>query len=199
MIKSQKAKFTATLTGIASFYATELTQMSLAIYWASLREHGLVVIQDAIQSHIKDPVHGRFMPKPADIIRHIPVNPNRQVVGADTAWEMAMRLNIGDEDATIVAPAAIMEAFPHALWKAGDKIAARMAFKDAYPSALATYGMSYIVSLGNNAAGREPVIMEAVKNNLITSEVALQVLPHLTRENAALEPPGKIPMIGNTS
>ena len=44
--------------------------------------------QAAIHSHIKDPEHGRFMPKPADIIRNLPADPNRQVVGADTTWEI---------------------------------------------------------------------------------------------------------------
>ena len=110
-----------------------------------------------------------------------------------------MRHNIGDEGASRVAPAAILAAFPHALWKAGDKIGARMAFLDAWPTALATYGMGHIVSLGNNVAGREPAIMEAVRRNLITSEIALRLLPHMAMEIAALEPPSKTPLVGGPS
>ena len=57
-------------------------------------------------------------------------------LGVDAAWELAVRARLWDDDATIVIPAAIIQAWPHALWKAGDKVGARMAFKDAYPERL---------------------------------------------------------------
>ena len=50
-----------------------------------------------MRCHIKDPDHGRFMPKPADIIRHLPAD---RIMGADAAWEVAMISRLWDEDAT---------------------------------------------------------------------------------------------------
>ena len=199
MTEAEKAKFIAAVAGIAGFYGTELNKMALKIYWDALREFEVDPVLEAIRSHIKDPENGRFMPKPADIIRNLPADPNRQVVGADAAWEMALRLGIGDEDATVIAPKAILWVFPHTLWEIGDKIAARMAFKEAWPYALEAYGMGYGVSLGNNPAGREPAIMEALKNNLITNETALSLLPHMAEEIAALAPPENAPLIGGPS
>ena len=55
--------------GLAGFYGTELGKTSLAIYWDTLREYEFDAVQEAMRSHVKDPDHGRFMPKPADIIR----------------------------------------------------------------------------------------------------------------------------------
>ena len=95
----QKAKFTSTLVGLAGFYGTELSKTSLAIYWDTLREYEFEAVQEAMRSHIKDPEHGRFMPKPADIIRHLSAD---RVMGADAAWEVAMKSRLWDEDATIV-------------------------------------------------------------------------------------------------
>ena len=74
------------------------------------------------------------MPKPADIIRHLPADRN-PIMGADAAWEVAMKSRLWDEDATIVVPAAVLMAFPFGIWGMGDKVGARMAFKDAYPAA----------------------------------------------------------------
>ena len=72
MTDAEKKKFTAAVAGLAGFYGVELPKMSMAIYWDTLREHEFEALQEAIRCHIKDPEHGRFMPKPADIIRHLP-------------------------------------------------------------------------------------------------------------------------------
>ena len=195
MTEAEEAKFTAAVVGVASFYGTELNKLALAIYWETLREYELEVVHEAMRSHIKDPEHGRWMPKPADIIRHLPTD-HSQIMGADAAWEMAMRLGIGDEEATVVAPQAILQAFPHALWANGDKVAARMAFKDAYPAALEAHGMDCIVSEGHDPDGREPAIMEALRRNLIPNSVAQRLLPHMADEIAALAAPEGTPLIG---
>ena len=194
MTEAEKAKFTAAVVGVASFYGTELSHMSLNIYWDTLREYEIETLLEAIRCHIKDPEHGRFMPKPADIIRHLPAGQST-VMGADAAWEIAMQLGIGNEDATVIAPAAILTAFPHALWRAGDKVAARMAFKDKFPAALVTHGMGYTVSEGCEPEGREPAIMEAVRRKLIPSMVAQRLLPHMAREIAALKASANNPLL----
>lgn len=198
MTESKKTKFTAVLTGIAIFYGTKLNKLSMEIYWNILQEHELEVIQTAIQSHIKDPEYGRFMPRPADIIRNLPAVKN-PVMGADAAWEVAMESRLWDDDLTIVIARAVVMAFPFRIWGMGDKVAARMSFKSAYPSALEKYGDEVTVSLGFHVDSRDSAIMEAVRNNLITNDMALTLLPHMAEEVATVEPPSEIALIEDQS
>ena len=61
-------------------------------------------------------------------------------LGVDAAWELAVRARIWDQGITLVIPSAILQSWPHALWNVGDKVAARLAFKAAYPKYLADLG-----------------------------------------------------------
>ncbi len=185
-----KAKFTAALTGVAIFYGVKLPKMSLNIYWETLREHELETVQEAMQCHIKDPEYGRFMPKPADIIRHLPAD---RIMGTDAAWEVAMIARIWDEDATIVTPMAVFMAFPFAIWRMGDKIGARMAFKDAYPAARAKYGDQVEVSMGFHPAGRAAAVLDAFRTGLIDRQEARLLLPQMTDAEFALGTDGGEP------
>ncbi len=185
-----KAKFTAAVTGVAIFYGVKLPKMSLDIYWETLREHELETVQEAMQCHIKDPEYGRFMPKPADIIRHLPAD---RIMGADAAWEVAMIARIWDEDATIVTPMAVFMAFPFAIWRMGDKIGARMAFKDAYPAARAKYGDQVEVSMGFHPAGRAAAVLDAFRTGLIDRQEARLLLPQMTDAEFALGTDGGEP------
>ena len=190
MTDAEEEKFMAAVVGLAGFYGAELNKMSLNIYLETLREHELETVQEAMQCHVKDPEYGRFMPKPADIIRHLPAY---RIMGADAAWEVAMISRLWDEDATIVAPMAVFMAFPFAIWWMGDKVGARMAFKDAYPAARAKYGDQVEVSMGYHVARRAPAVLDAVRTGLIGSLAARSALPHLTDAEFALEAGGGEP------
>ena len=183
MTGAEKEKFTAAVAGLACFYGVELNKMSLAIYWDTLRGYEIEALQEAMRCHVKDPDHGRFMPKPADIIRHLPAD---RVMGTDAAWEVAMRARLWDEDATIVVPTAVFRAFPFGTWGMGDKVGARMAFKDKYPAALAKYGDMVEVSMGLHKAGRAAAVLDAVRTGQIKKLTARSLLPHLTDAEFAL-------------
>ena len=176
MTETEKTKFTAAVVGLASFYGVELSKMSMVIYWDTLREYGLDALQEAMRCHVKDPNYGRFMPKPADIIRHMPAD---RAMGADAAWEVAMKSRLWDEGETIVVSMAVFRAFPFATWDMGDKVGARMAFKDAWPAALAKYGDRVMVSLGLDVAGRAPAVLDAVRSGQIERQAARLLMPHL--------------------
>ena len=49
MTDAEQEKFTAAVVGLASFYGAELSIMSLAIYWDTLREHELEAVQEAMR------------------------------------------------------------------------------------------------------------------------------------------------------
>ena len=103
-------------------------------------------------------------------------------MGADQAWAIAVEARIWDEQATLVIPTAIMQAWPHSLWNTGDKVAARMAFKSAYQQRLAECGDEIFVSLGYDPNGRRSAIEEAVRNGVITQARAIALLPELDAE-----------------
>ena len=184
-----EAPLTALIAQVSEVVGRTLSIEAIALMAARLEREDRALVNKALM-RCMDECKGRLAL--ADILDRMPSRP----MGADAAWEMAMQLGIGDEDATVVAPQAILQAFPYALWGNGDKIAARMAFKDAFPSAQEAHGMGYIVSEGNDPDGREPAIMEALRCNLIPSRMAQRLLPHLAKGIEALAPSSDQPMLG---
>ena len=184
-----EAPLTALIAQVSEVVGRTLSAEAIALMAARLEREDRAFVTKAL-IRCMDECKGRLAL--ADILDRMPSRPT----GADAAWELAIQLDVGNEDRTVVAPLAILTAFPCGLWNSGDKIAARMAFKDAFPAAQAAHGMDYIVSLGNDPYGREPAIMEAVRRNLITSETALLYLPHMAMEIAALGPPSETPLVG---
>ena len=108
----------------------------------------------------------------ADILDRLPNQP----LGADAAWELAVRSRVWDEEVTVVIPTAVLTSFPRSLWKAGDKVGARMAFKSRYPEHLAACGDEVFVSLGWDPEGRRAAIEEAARNGIITEAKARVLL-----------------------
>ena len=100
-----------------------------------------------------------------------------------------MQARIWDESISVVLPRAIFTAFPLSIWDHGDKIGARMAFKDAYPAALEKYGGETSVSLGDDAEGHAPCVLGALRDGLIGRDRAKGMLPHLSDVIDAIEPP----------
>ena len=98
----------------------------------------------------------------AAVIDRLPGRPQ----GADAAWDTAVRARLWDESISVVLPRAIFTAFPLSIWNHGDKVGARMAFKDAYPAALERHGGAMTVSLGEDAEGHAPCVLEALRNGL---------------------------------
>jgi len=70
-----KANFEALLRGIADICSTTKTivvnRPMLQVYFMTLSEYSYEQVEQAIGKHLKDPKHGSFFPKPADIVRHI--------------------------------------------------------------------------------------------------------------------------------
>ena len=90
-----------------------------------------------------------------------------------------MEACLWDENRTVVVPKAVFAAFPFAIWAAGDKVGARVAFRERYPERLAEHGQAVHVSLGWDATQREPTVREAVESGRLSRAQAQAVLPHL--------------------
>lgn len=135
----------------------------LRIWWASLQNYDLANVSAAFSEYA---MRGKFAPKPADILGILDRLLPDGRPGADEAWAMIPK----DEQSSAVMTEEMAEALGIArpLLDEGDKIAARMAFKEAYArivGANKTAGIKpkWFPSLGADKAGRDLVIAEAVR------------------------------------
>lgn len=104
-----------------------------AMFFRALAAHPLEAVQAALDAHVKDPQRGRWFPKPADLIAQLQgLASDDGRPGAEEAWSMA--LVAADEDATVVWTDEMAQAWGRAqpVFALGDRIGARMAFREAY-------------------------------------------------------------------
>jgi hypothetical protein len=102
--------------------------------------------------------------------------------GADEAWATAILAH--DEANSVVWTAETAAAYWAArnLLDEGDKVGARMAFKQAYEPAVARARVNGVpvkweVTMGHSAAGREPVLLRAAELSRISQAYAASLLP----------------------
>jgi hypothetical protein len=153
-----------------------------ALYFRTLAPFSLEQVRFALEAHLADPQRGRFMPKPADVIAQLQgAAEDDGRPGADEAWAGA--LNAADEDATVVWTAEMAQAWFAAkpVFELGDKVGARMAFRDAYERLVgearkARRPVAWETSLGHDKRQRDAAIREAVHLGRLPN-TELQQLP----------------------
>lgn len=62
-------KFQQGLTGVYSFYDKEINDFALDLWWQAMKHFDLPAIIQAFNRHVVNPEAGKWLPKPADIIR----------------------------------------------------------------------------------------------------------------------------------
>lgn len=135
----------------------------LRIWWASLQAFDISTVSAAFSQYAQ---RGKFAPKPSDILEIIDrMNPDGRP-GADEAWAMIPKDEYTSAVLTDEMASALAVAQP--LLNDGDKIAARMAFKDAYSRIVDSNKLAGILpkwfpSLGMDEGGRASVIADAVR------------------------------------
>lgn len=74
-------KILAELLGkYAEMYGKRLTSGAIELYCEALSSYELCDIKAALATHMRDPKNGRYMPKPADILAHLPPSQCRHTV-----------------------------------------------------------------------------------------------------------------------
>lgn len=149
----------------------------LRIWWASLERYSIENVSTAFSEYAQ---RGKFAPKPADIHEIMDrIRPDGRP-GADEAWAMIPR----DEYTSAVMTTEMAEAIGIAqpLLDEGDQVAARMAFKDAYSRIVDAAKRDgkppeWFPSLGYDNAGREPVLIEAVRLGRLPASQVSGLLP----------------------
>lgn len=175
--------FARVLDAAYSLHSKSLTSDARALFFSALSEYSLADVRKAFSAHIKDPQRGQFPPKPADIISHLigdALNDGRP--DAEEAW--AISRGAVDEDETVVWTQECAAAFAKVehLLLARDDVAARMAFKSAYTRLVEQARAQKIVthwyaSNGRDAARREYVIAQAVRDGKLTLAHAKTIVP----------------------
>lgn len=175
--------FTEVLGAVLDLYGKTISSTSAQIWWEALRPYDLPSVRKALSRHVQDPERGQFAPKPADVIRFLTSGlPVDSRPGADEAWAVA--ITSGDESATVVWTEEIAQAFGIArpILDAGDKVGARMAFREAYERLVLVARdrgspCVWSVSLGSDAQGRAAAIAAAVDAGRLSVEKARAYLP----------------------
>ena len=91
-----------TLVGVYGFYDKELTEFAIRIWADAMAEFDLPEVEKALQRHLKDPDCGRWLPKPADVIRQLRGDADEQ---ARLAWADALEFVRGGGFGLLNGPA----------------------------------------------------------------------------------------------
>lgn len=163
-----------------------------ALFFRALQHLSFDEVRAGFDAHIKDPTRGRFAPMPADIIaasEGVAANDSRP--GAEQAWAMCCRA--ADEYETVVWTSEMAEAFAAAAPCAqeGDRIGARMAFKESYIQLVnearrERRPIQWQVSLGQDPTRRHAALEAAEMQGLLPPGEALKLAPPVAKlENSA--------------
>ena len=66
-----RKRLVQTLVGVHGFYDRELTEFAIRVWSSALEGYDADTIDAAFDAHLRDTDAGRFMPKPADILRKL--------------------------------------------------------------------------------------------------------------------------------
>ena len=153
------------------------------LFFAALRVHDFATVKLAFSAHVKDPVRGRFVPLPADILAQIAGQTEADGrPGVEEAWATAV---LGTDQAeTIVWTAETSAAWAIAkpVFDLGDEVGARMAFKEAYARLVAEARAQqqrpqWSPSVGFDPARRERSLKAAVSAGLLAAPDVAGLLP----------------------
>ena len=174
MKESEKVEFAQVIAGLAAIFRHDVKQDAVIIYWELFKQYDLEEFKQACS---KCMLENRFFPVPADIIQHIPSAQKNNHVGAEEAWAIAEEAM--DEYSTVFITNEILEAkvISQDLYDSGDKVGARMAFKDAYNRIIKTsQPPKWKMSEGYDKSRKQDAIRNALALGRLSEEKAQKYL-----------------------
>jgi hypothetical protein len=149
-----------------------LSPRHVALWFHVLESWPLAVVTKAMMAHMRNPETGRTLPIPSDIVAQIQgaaAMDGRP--GSDEAWAIAQGTE--DESATVVWTDEMAHAWGIArtLVLAGDRVGARMAFREAYDRQVQQarakrIAVRWSASLGHDARRRAEAIEAAAAKGI---------------------------------
>jgi hypothetical protein len=209
MKSTDKPAFALAVAGcLTEIYDKAVSPALLEVWFTALAPYSLADVQAAIAAHVADPEAGRFAPKPADIIGHLPA-PSDDHPGAEEAWGMLIRF-VSDERETGLLTEPMREAWAACgpILELGDEVGARMCFLETYKKALkiarsAGQRANWSITLGTDVERRKTALQAAVAARRISLDYARSLLPapvaSLERLAGLLEHDGPKPEPGQPS
>lgn len=91
MQASDRKRFADVLTDVMAYYGKEVSPFQLDVFWQGLKNHEFDDISRAFTLHAKDPDHGQFTPKLADITRMLEGSTTTQGMRAWAKVDRAIR------------------------------------------------------------------------------------------------------------
>lgn len=88
--KEREVRFSELLSGISEMYGQSPSPAVFEIWFNTLKRFDFESISMAFSIHIQDPDHGKFMPRPADIVRVIEGSAQDSAFRAWTKFEKAL-------------------------------------------------------------------------------------------------------------
>lgn len=177
---------------VSERYGRSLSAMSLAIDFQALADLSMADVRRGLQAHLQHPTDCRFFPMPGQIIGHLAkANANDGRPDEEEAWAVA--LTARNEADTVVWTQETAEAWNTArvVMDLGDKVGARMAFKEAYTRIVglarrARQPVRWVICEGHDAARRADAVRLAVdRGHQVEGADRLLALP----------PPGEVPLL----
>ena len=184
MLLTDKPAFAALIAKTGRFYGKTPTGEEVADWFDLLEGFTLTALARAFGNHLIDPQAGQYLPKPADIIRHLPGHPaDHGHPGPEEAWGLLVRL-VNDEGETGVLTEEMREAWQvcDPILKAGDEVGARMCFLETYRKALkraieTRKPPRWSPAVGSDVERRKTALQTAVAAGRISADHARSLLP----------------------
>lgn len=184
MQATDKPAFAALIAKTWRFYDKTPTAETAADWFDVLESFPLDAIATAFKRHLTDPKAGPYLPKPGDIIRHLPISQTDDGhPGPDEAWGLLLRL-MRDERETGVLTEAMRAGWQacQPILDAGDEVGARMCFLDVYRRRMQDARQRgnpahWSVTLGTDPQLRIQRLNEAVAARRIAVDQARLLLP----------------------
>lgn len=149
----------------------------LEMWWEALRRFPDGAVRAAAVRYVTS---NHFKPQLADIIKCCETSVDGQWLGADEAWALMPKSE--SDSAMLTDEIAQAMAAASTLIEGGDKIAARMAFKDAYGRLVEKAKVEgrpprFFPSFGTDPTGRVTMLAGAVQKGQLTLTAATEALP----------------------
>jgi hypothetical protein len=91
MQANDQPEFLRLMASLGSLYGKPMDKPLVEMYWGALQQFGLPEVKRALQAHIHHPDTGQYMPKPADVVRHLQGSSRTQALQAWSAVVQAVR------------------------------------------------------------------------------------------------------------
>ena len=71
MTQTPPEPFQKLMFRMSDFYRVKLTATDVITYYEAIGNHPIDRLESAYRKHVSDPACGRFMPRPADLMKHL--------------------------------------------------------------------------------------------------------------------------------